>query len=447
MKEILPLYKPDIAINFFMRIILGFLFIKLLKRIVLILSFAVVVIVGLNIKNGFSQSDTLSSERLNVYMDCSFCDPDYIAHIKREVDYVNYVRARQDADVHIMISREPAANKGFRVTAYFLGQHQYVKLKDTLRFNVGAQATYEEIRQKSLNALKTGLVPFIIKTPHWKNLSVEYSKPEKSKKEVIDKWNHWIFEVSSGGNMMEEKSRQMYELKGEIDAAKITKDIKLDFAIRSRYNKTLYKVNSHTITSIHRNYEFDGLAVKSLSQHWSIGGFEFLQSSRYKNMKISSTTAPAVEYNVFPYSEATTRQLTFLYRPGFRYNVYEDTTIFNKIQEGLFRQSLSVNCKIRKMWGSIYGALRFSHYFHEFSKNRTTFDAGVSLNLIRGLNIQLGGKMALIHDQLYLPKGDATTEEILTEQRQLATDYEFQMELSISYTFGSTYNNIVNPRF
>jgi hypothetical protein len=430
-----------------MRIIAGSLFIRFMKRIIFSLSFVVVIVAGFNIKNCLSQSDTLSSERLNVYLDCSFCDPDYIAHIKREVDYVNYVRARQDADVHIMISREPAANKGFRITAYLLGQHQYAELTDTLRFNVEAQATYEQIRQKSLNALRTGLTPYIIKTPYWKNLSVEYSKPKISKQEVTDKWNYWIFEVSSGGNMAGEKSRQGYELKGEIDAEKVTKDIKLDFAIRTEYNKTLYKVNSHTITSIHRNYEFDGLVVKSLSQHWSAGGFEFLQSSRYRNMKISSTTAPALEYNVFPYSEATTRQLTFLYRPGFRYNLYEDTTIFNKIQEKLFRQSLSVNYKIRKKWGSIYGALRFSHYFHEFSKNRTTFDAGVSLNLVKGLNIQFGGKMALIHDQLYLPKGDATTEEILTEQRQLATDYEFQMELSISYTFGSIYNNIVNPRF
>jgi len=429
-----------------MRIMPSFLFFKLMRRIILTLSF-VIVFMGFNIKNCFSQSDSLSYERVNVYMDCSFCDPDYIAHIKRQVDYVNYVRARQDADVHIMISREPAANKGFRITAYILGQHQYSRLKDTLRFNVGARATYEEIRQKSLNALKTGLTPFIIKTPYWKNLTVEYSKSEKSKKESIDKWNYWIFEVSSGGNMSGEKSRQGYELKGEIDAEKVTKDIKLDFAIRSKYNKTLYKVNSHTITSIHRNYEFDGLAVKSLSQHWSAGAFEFLQSSRFRNIKISSTTAPAVEYNVFPYSEATTRQLTFLYRPGFRYNVYEDTTIFNKIQEKLFRQSLSVNYKIRKQWGSVHGALRLSHYFHDFSKNRAIFDARVSLNLAKGFNMEFGGEMALIHDQLYLPKGDATTEEILTEQRQLATDYAFQIKIGISYTFGSIYNNIVNPRF
>ncbi|MFW6100766.1 MAG: hypothetical protein ACOC90_05215, partial [Bacteroidota bacterium] len=81
------------------------------------------------------------------------------------------------------------------------------------------------------------------------------------------------------------------------------------------------------------------------------------------------------------------------------------------------------------------------------SKNRVSFRSSVNLNLVKGLNIYFMGGVSLINDKLSLPKGDATTEEILTRQQELATNYNYYTRFGISYTFGSMYNNIVNPRF
>jgi hypothetical protein len=53
----------------------------------------------------------------------------------------------------------------------------------------------------------------------------------------------------------------------------------------------------------------------------------------------------------------------------------------------------------------------------------------------------------MIHDQLSLPKEDIATEEILLQRKQLATQYQYWASIGFSYTFGSIYNNIVNPRF
>ena len=46
-----------------------------------------------------------------------------------------------------------------------------------------------------------------------------------------------------------------------------------------------------------------------------------------------------------------------------------------------------------------------------------------------------------------LRRGDATTEEILVRQRELATGYQYEIGFGISYSFGSIFNNVVNPRF
>ena len=54
---------------------------------------------------------------------------------------------------------------------------------------------------------------------------------------------------------------------------------------------------------------------------------------------------------------------------------------------------------------------------------------------------------SLIRNQLYLPKKDLTDEEILLQRRQLATDSRYRVSFGFSYTFGSIFNNVVNPRF
>jgi len=66
---------------------------------------------------------------------------------------------------------------------------------------------------------------------------------------------------------------------------------------------------------------------------------------------------------------------------------------------------------------------------------------------MKGLSVQMRGSAALIHDQLYLPKGDLSTEDILLELSELQTEYSIDGGIGFVYTFGSIYNNIVNPRF
>ena len=53
----------------------------------------------------------------------------------------------------------------------------------------------------------------------------------------------------------------------------------------------------------------------------------------------------------------------------------------------------------------------------------------------------------LVHDQLYLPKGNASLEDVLLQRRKMATEYELGFEFGFQFTFGSIYNNIVNERF
>ena len=59
----------------------------------------------------------------------------------------------------------------------------------------------------------------------------------------------------------------------------------------------------------------------------------------------------------------------------------------------------------------------------------------------------MDGNISKTHDQLALPKGEATDADVLRQVRELESDYNYFASIRLSYTFGSIYNNVVNPRF
>jgi len=74
------------------------------------------------------------------------------------------------------------------------------------------------------------------------------------------------------------------------------------------------------------------------------------------------------------------------------------------------------------------------------------FEVDFYIRIAKGLFVNFNTEAELIHDQIYLPKGDASLEEILLERKALATDFEFEISVGFSYVFGATSNNIVNTR-
>jgi hypothetical protein len=53
----------------------------------------------------------------------------------------------------------------------------------------------------------------------------------------------------------------------------------------------------------------------------------------------------------------------------------------------------------------------------------------------------------MVHNQLSIPKGDYSIEDILLNRAELETQFTYFASVGFSYSFGALYNNIVNPRF
>jgi len=397
-------------------------------------------------QDGPSEKKNLREDALNVFMDSHHISMDYI---RREIPYVNYVRDRKEADVHIMITRRGTGSGGNEYSIYYLGAGDFLGINDTLVYSSAPDETNDETRVNRSQVLQMGLMKYVSKTPISKEIKFNYSQKGKEDEQIVeDKWKSWVFKVDVSGEFRYEESYNNQEAKSSFSASKVTPDWRIDFNGRGEYNVSNYTLSDGDIYVNERtSYEVKSLVVKSLSDHWSAGASAEIDHSTYSNNQLSYSFFPALEYNVFAYQESQIRQLRFMYSSGYRFINYLDTTLYDKLSEGLMQHRLTIAYEIRQPWGSITTSLRGNAYWHDYTKNNLSFNTWISWRIYKGLSFRVSGTASLIRDQLSLTKSGATEEEILLRRKQIASNYKFSGNIGLSYTFGSVYNNVVNPRF
>jgi hypothetical protein len=136
-----------------------------------------------------------------------------------------------------------------------------------------------------------------------------------------------------------------------------------------------------------------------------------------------------------------------MYRIGPRYFNYYEETVYDKMKETRLQQSLTFDISFNQQWGQVSGSTSYSHFFHDFQKNRLSFYGNADLRIFKGFFLNFNGSYAFSHDQLNIVKGDVTDQDLLTRRRQLDSNYNFYFNYGIRYRFGSLFNNVVNPRF
>ena len=391
-----------------------------------------------------NETDTLRKDAINVFMEAD----DFI---KNEIQFINYVRDIKVADVYIITTDETSGSGGEVKTFFIVGQGKYSGMADTLRCFSSPDETYDIRRAKAVKTLKLGLMRYVAKTPLAGFMDINFSKP-MSQVVSSDKWNSWVYSASLNAYTQGQSTYNNGFLYGTLSANRITEKSKFQSNVGMEIEKdrTTYSTSDGgdtTYKSTSKYEEADILYVKSIGKHWSAGLTTTLQASTYYNYDFSMKIAPGIEYDVFPYSESTRRILTLLYQAGIEINNYTEETTRFKTEETLGYQSLSTSLSIIQKWGSVSGTLTWSNYFFDFSYYKLRFNTSASIRIFKGLSFNIYGNVAAVHDQISLPKGEASLEDVLLRRRMQKTDYSFYTSVGFTYTFGSIYNNVVNPRF
>jgi len=392
--------------------------------------------------------ETEMPARLAIFLDCGFCDETFI---RQEMTYLDHVRDREVASVHILVTQENTGAGGQAQTFDLIGLGPFQGMDFSTVYTTNVDATEAEVREGFLRTLGAVLVPYMMRTPMRDRLRIDVAPSAAEASEQVqpedDPWDHWTFEMYADGSADFESQQRSYDTRYGVYVNRVTEEWKIQFRPFFNYNYDRFDREDETIESTARRDGFTSYVVRSISPHWSIGTFGDVFSSTFDNVQWRYRLMPAIEWSLYPYREATRRQLTVAYRIGASHIQYRDTTIYNETEELLPEQTLSGGYKVIQPWGAVDVGINASQYLHDLGRYSVRFDGTVDVRVAQGLSIEIGGQVEFIHNQLNLPKGDADLEEVLLRRRLLETNYQAGLSFGFRYRFGSIFNNVVNTRF
>ena len=399
-------------------------------------------------------SQPMADKNITVYIDCESCDINYI---KREINAVNYTLDALRAQVHVLVSSRRLDTGGRTYIFDFIGREAFEGDRFTMDLLIDPQNTNLERNERMVTALTAGLAVFLAQNGTEVSVQLPKASPADSTEAGAAEgggetpckkgfFSQWVYELSSSMNLDRESNRRTLDLRYGGGMNYITDQWRIRLTPSFFYQERFVRSDEQDITFIRRTNNVSSAVIKSLSAHWSAGVFLNWGQNTYTNIQNNYSVAPAVEYSIFPYKDAITKEFTLAYRIGFSDNHYLEETIFFKLSERLVRQALDIRLNIRERWGDARIELSGAALVNDMKKNRLNMDASVSMRVVKGLSFSLGGSYDVVNDQLSLPRGNATLEEILLGQRQLATNFQSGVNFGLRYTFGALYNNIVNTR-
>ena len=385
---------------------------------------------------GFGQN-----EKIKVFLNCR-CDDDYL---KQNTLFFDYVRDMDLADIEVFVFEITNASGGRNFSFNFKGKNKFNK-EYVISKTIPQNTSFNKSRKSLLDTYKLGMASFLSNTDYQSQVEVNFNNNLFPENLTKDKWKNWVFEVYGSFNFENEKSINEEEYNFGFDIDRVTNnwrfrsDFEIDRSIR------FFSGGEQNYSSERESFYFSASLVKSISNHFSTGIFSSYTQDTYRNYKSSYNISPAIEYNFIPYNEVLTREVTLAYKLGYNLFHYIDETIYGFEDQKMFNHSLTLNLRFREKWGSIYSYLVASQFLDLPEQNRLTINNNLNIRIIRGLSVRISAYFRFIRDQINLPKGAASVEDLLLRQRQISTNFQNRISMGLSYTFGSIFNNIVNQR-
>jgi hypothetical protein len=426
---------------------------ELLTDIKLNLKFLFVLIVFSPLLSLAQIEDTLlTSEKdqnggILVYIDYSESD-NTERFLRSEIPFATYVRDPQLAQIHVLIVHQHTGSGGKRYNISFIGKDGYEGQDQTL-FYVSPQSDSDDQQREGLaRTIKMGLMPYVSQTAMAEQIEIRYDDDKViSVEEIIhDSWDYWVFSVDLFGGLKAEESRDAYNISTGLKANRVTEAWKFRNEFTYKYEEENFTDDDESLKSYLKEWKAESKIVKSLGIRWSAGLFADAISTTYRNIRMGWSVAPALEFNFFPWPESERRKFTVAYQAGLKSMKYFQITLFDKFADNLFYHALELELEMTQPWGKIDFEVEASQYLEMKDLYSLKFDIELDFRISSGLELVLNSKIESIHDQIYLPRGDATIDEILLRRRQLATTYEVEFKMGLRFTFGSIYNNIINER-
>lgn len=411
---------------------------------------------------GAEQPQVAQEGMLNLFFDCQTGGCRDLDYFRRFVPFVNWVRDREDAHVHMLITSQGTGGGGRLFTLDFISLRAALGDDQRLTVATAADATTDEQREALARRLALGLIQYVQGTAIAERLRVSLEEEDSlgaseaeeppAGTQDDDPWDFWVFRVTANGNGNGQTTSSFLNWSGGLSANRTTEAWKINFSGRYFRNVQSFDFTdadgaTRTVEEKREDWSASSSLVRSVGERWAVGVRGNASSSTLLNQDLSIALRPGVEFNFFPYSQSSRKSLTLQYLIGPNHFRYAERTIFDQTAETRVRESLTGRLTLIEPWGRWSTSVNAAHYLHDLEKSSLTVSGNVNVRLFRGFSVNASANYSWIRDQLYLSAEGATAEQVLLRQRQLETSFRYFYSFGIEYRFGSIFNNVVNPRF
>jgi hypothetical protein len=434
-------------------------------------SFAVALLLGLGLLSvptpgaGQARPAQAGDDALRVYLDCSggwrgggHCNSQLY---RQEIQWVHWVRQPQDAQLHIILTSQDAG-AGNRYSLDFIGREDLEGMGDEYTYTSAATDVQDETVRGLLRTMRLGLVRYAAAAGFGEDLEIRLAElgagradapggVEEQEAPEEDPWNYWVFSIDGNFSYESEDIETSKDYGFGVNANRTTEEWKLNVRANGNFEREKFEIPDNGSVRVERNdqdrWSVSGFAVKSLGEHMGVGAELSADNSTQLNRELRVGFGTGVEYNLFPWSQSNRRQLSARYVIGMQRVQYQDTTIFDVLEETVYQHEVNLGYESREPWGNANIRAGSSQYLDRTDAWSFGFGGFVSYRLFRGLRITLNGEYRKVEDQIYLSREELSDEDIFLGRRDLPTESEIEFRVGLRYEFGSIFNNVVNERF
>src|SRR5688572_21394188 len=151
--------------------------------------------------------------------------------MRSEVTFVDYVRDRVEAAVHVLITRAETGSGGREYTLAFIGSGPFDGTDHTLKAVTASSDPEDIVRRQLATALRVGLLHYATRdgVPQRLAVTVGLDSAKERPAAVADRWNSWVFTLEGSAAFDGEESSRERTIGAELGADRITPDWKITF--------------------------------------------------------------------------------------------------------------------------------------------------------------------------------------------------------------------------
>ena len=417
---------------------------------------------------GFRQGQG-QGQRIRVFLDCQSrnCDSN---HFRTEIPWVNWVRERTDSDIHVIFTSTGVGGGGMQYTFDFIGLNRMEGRNDQLTYTEAGTDVRAETMDGLAQTFMLGLLRYAVEAGQGGELALRFTgnrnglaptcapdaidcaEGENGSRDGLidfgDPWNFWTFRFGLSGNMDIQERRSEQRLNPTLTANRVTDDWKVDVSFWSNLRRQKLQLSDgRVVRNDQDSWRLSSIIVRSITDHVSLGTDTRAFNSISQNQRTRIALTPAVEWNYYPYAQANRRQLITHYGAGLEFSNYYETTLFGLDDELRPTHRFALQYRAREPWGNAGVGFDASQYLHDLDLFSFGLNGEISYRIGRGLELSLSGDASRVNDQIHVPRGNFSDEDILLGRVSLPTGYRYQASVGLGYRWGSSFTNVVNNRF